>query len=58
MDARNVPHRIEWHEGMLLAPQHFQQVSARMDALVAWHTLAVSPFAPVVSMVTMPTLRQ
>ncbi|MBX3660541.1 MAG: type VI secretion system baseplate subunit TssK [Ramlibacter sp.] len=39
-----VPPRIEWHEGMLLAPQHFQQTSARMDELVAWHTLAVSPF--------------
>ena len=33
-----LPHAV------LLAPQHFQQVSARMDALVAWHTLAVSPF--------------
>lgn len=39
-----VPLRIEWHEGMLLAPQHFQQTSARLDELVAWHTLAVSPF--------------
>ena len=44
MNPQNVPQRIEWHEGMLLAPQHFQQVSARLDALVAWHTLAVSPF--------------
>jgi len=44
LNPQNVPQRIEWHEGMLLAPQHFQQVSARLDALVAWHTLAVSPF--------------
>lgn len=44
MISHNVPQRIEWHEGMLLAPQHFQQTSARLDALVAWHTLAVSPF--------------
>ncbi|HVZ43841.1 MAG TPA: type VI secretion system baseplate subunit TssK [Ramlibacter sp.] len=39
-----VPARIVWHEGMLLAPQHFQQAEARVDALVAWHTLAANPF--------------
>lgn len=39
-----VPDRVVWHEGMLLAPQHFQQADARLDALVAWHTLAVHPF--------------
>ncbi|MBV5297045.1 MAG: type VI secretion system baseplate subunit TssK [Rhodoferax sp.] len=37
--------RIQWHEGMLLAPQHFQQLSARVDSLVAWQTLAASPFS-------------
>jgi type VI secretion system protein ImpJ len=37
--------RIEWHEGMLLSPQHFQQFSARLDSLVAWQTLAAAPFA-------------
>jgi type VI secretion system protein ImpJ len=36
--------RIQWHEGMLLAPQHFQQTAARTDALVALHTLLVAPF--------------
>jgi type VI secretion system protein ImpJ len=40
-----IPPRIQWHEGMLLAPQHFQQESARVDALVAWHTLATQPMA-------------
>jgi len=44
MDGRNVPQRIEWHEGMLLAPQHFQLASARLDAVLAWHTLATAPF--------------
>jgi len=43
--ALPVPDRIVWHEGMLLAPQHFQQAEARVDALVAWHTLAIQPFA-------------
>lgn len=37
--------RIEWHEGLLLAPQHFQLMSARVDSLVAWQTLAAAPFS-------------
>ena len=40
-----VTERIEWHEGMLLSPQHFQQLSARLDSLVAWQTLAAAPFS-------------
>ncbi len=38
-------HRIQWHEGMLLSPQHFQQESTRVDQLVAWQHLAVAPLA-------------
>ncbi|GLC96247.1 type VI secretion protein [Cupriavidus sp. TA19] len=37
--------RVEWHEGMLLAPQHFQLLAARLDSLVAWQTLAAAPFS-------------
>ena len=33
MDAR-VPDLIQWHEGLLLTPQHFQQLSLRMEGLV------------------------
>ena len=40
-----VTDRIEWHEGLLLSPQHFQQLSARTDSLVAWQTLAAFPFS-------------
>ena len=40
-----VADRIQWHEGMLLSPQHFQQTSSRLDSLVAWHTLLASPFS-------------
>jgi type VI secretion system protein ImpJ len=40
-----VPDRIQWHEGMLLSPQHFQQESARVDSLLAWHGLASNPQA-------------
>lgn len=43
--AAPVTDRVEWHEGMLLSPQHFQQFSSRMDTLVAWQTLAAAPFA-------------
>jgi type VI secretion system protein ImpJ len=45
MAAAPLYDRIQWHEGMLLAPQHFQQESARVDALVAWHALAAQPHA-------------
>ena len=47
MHERNVPvvDRVEWFEGMLLAPQHFQLMSARVDSLVAWQTLAAAPFS-------------
>ena len=45
MNFPTVDERIQWHEGMLLSPQHFQQASARLDSLVAWHTLLAAPFA-------------
>lgn len=37
-------HRIQWHEGMLLTPQHFQQEGARVDAQLAWQSLAAQPY--------------
>ena len=39
-----LPH-IQWHEGMLLSPQHFQQESARVDTLVAWQSLSANALA-------------
>lgn len=45
MAAAQLHDRIQWHEGMLLTPQHFQQESARVDALVAWQALAAQPQA-------------
>lgn len=35
---------VQWHEGMLLAPQHFQQSSLRTEQLVNYHVLAAAPF--------------
>ncbi|MBV8467752.1 MAG: type VI secretion system baseplate subunit TssK [Burkholderiales bacterium] len=39
-----VPHAIEWHEGLLLAPQHFQHADRRHASLVANHVLAANAF--------------
>ena len=39
-----LPPAVHWHEGMLLAPQHFQQTSRRSEALQQYHASIVSPF--------------
>ena len=36
MNAYEIPDAIQWHEGLLLTPQHFQQMSARHEALVQY----------------------
>jgi type VI secretion system protein ImpJ len=35
---------IQWHEGMLLLPQHFQQNDVRQTELLQFHISEVSPF--------------
>jgi type VI secretion system protein ImpJ len=42
--ARDVPPAIQWHEGMLLLPQHFQLSAQRHEALLQYHAAAISPF--------------
>lgn len=42
--AADVPPALQWHEGMLLAPQHFQWMSQRQDSLLHYHAAAISPF--------------
>jgi type VI secretion system protein ImpJ len=42
--AHELPEAIQWHEGMLLAPQHFQQLSLRQEELLAYHTRMLDPF--------------
>ena len=32
--SRPIPDLIQWHEGLLLTPQHFQQLSARVESLI------------------------
>ncbi len=43
-DAHETPEAIQWHEGMLLAPPHFQQFALRQEALLHYHTMAIAPF--------------
>ena len=40
-----ITERIQWHEGMLLAPQHFQLLGARLDEALAAQTLLAAPFS-------------
>ena len=42
--AKDLPDAIQWHEGLLLAPQHFQQLARRHEELVAYHVLAGLPY--------------
>ena len=42
--APKLPDAIQWHEGMLLAPQHFQQMASRSDDLLHYHMEASAPF--------------
>jgi type VI secretion system protein ImpJ len=43
--ADEIPQAIQWHEGMLLAPQHFQQAAWRQEMLVQYSSLMVSPYS-------------
>ena len=43
-DAKDLPAAIQWHEGMLLAPQHFQQMALRSEELLHYHLSAAAPF--------------
>lgn len=42
--GHQVPDAVQWHEGMLLAPQHFQLASTRSEELLHYHVRAASPF--------------
>lgn len=42
--GHDVPEAIQWHEGMLLAPQHFQQLAHRQESLLHYHAAMISPY--------------
>ncbi|MFN7963115.1 MAG: type VI secretion system baseplate subunit TssK [Thermoanaerobaculia bacterium] len=54
--ARDVPPGVQFHEGMLLAPQHFQQLVQRQEALLAYHSALLSPFHWGVRLLTVDSL--
>jgi type VI secretion system protein ImpJ len=35
---------VAWYEGMLLAPQHFQQAQLQADQMLGYHLAALSPY--------------
>jgi type VI secretion system protein ImpJ len=39
-----IPDAVDWHEGMLLAPQHFQLMMQRSEALLARQVSALGPY--------------
>lgn len=41
---RSIIPAIQWHEGMLLAPHHFQQLDLRNEQAMSYHTGLLSPF--------------
>ena len=43
--GRQIHDAIQWHEGMLLLPQHFQQMDRRIEHLIAYHTQVTLPYA-------------
>ncbi len=43
-NAREIPEAIQWYEGMLLVPQHFQQSSLRSEILMNYHLGVISPY--------------
>ncbi len=42
-DARVIPEAVQWREGMLLSPQHFQLAARRAEALAAYMMGAATP---------------
>ena len=44
MFADEIPEAVQWHEGMLLAPQHFQQSMARTEMLLQYSALLLGPY--------------
>ncbi len=44
-NPHEIPKAIQWHEGMLLSPHHFQQMVLRQDQLLHYHINSMAPFS-------------
>ena len=42
--ADDIPAAIQWHEGMMLAPQHFQESGWRQEQMQAYHAESLQPY--------------
>lgn len=42
--AADMPEAVQWHEGMMLAPQHMQQEARRIEATLNYQLRAATPF--------------
>jgi len=40
----DIPHAVQWHDGMLLSPHHFQETSTRHERLLAYHLHHAAPY--------------
>lgn len=43
-EAEKIPEAVQWHEGMMLSPHHFQQTAIRNEMLLNYHLSHVAPF--------------
>ena len=43
-DAQHVPAALQWTDGLLLEPQHFQESTRRSERLLDYHLARVAPF--------------
>lgn len=43
-DQGSVPEAIQWSEGMMLTPHHFQQATLRQEEVLRYHLAHVAPF--------------
>ncbi|MCG8334668.1 MAG: type VI secretion system baseplate subunit TssK [Proteobacteria bacterium] len=44
VDLNTIPSSIQWHEGMLIGPHHFQQSSLRQEGLLRYHLKNLAPY--------------
>lgn len=42
--ADDIPAAVQWHEGMMLAPQHFQVTGRRQEQMQAYHAQRLQPY--------------
>ncbi|MFO0762731.1 MAG: type VI secretion system baseplate subunit TssK [Byssovorax sp.] len=43
-DAKDVPHAVNWHDGLLLSPHHFQESWRRSERLLEFHLGYAAPY--------------